>query len=241
MPVTCNVKNGCLSGIKTPVLDGDIADIVIVAAQDNEGGVGLYIADLSDRLIERKRLNSIDPTRGVVSLQFNNTPVQAMKCDDVPGLIYKTLDRAAILTAFEQVGGAQRCLEMACAYANEREAFGRLIGSYQGVKHQLARVMVAIELARSNAYYGALVLSNGTGDLRAAAAAARISASSAFGFAAAANLHIHGGIGYTWESDCHLFIKRAKLLSLFLGSCGWWKSRLGNHLYNEANKEHHGH
>ena len=131
-----------------------------------------------------------------------------------------------MLFAFEQVGGAQRSLEMARDYALERYAFGRPIGSFQAIKHKLADVYVATELARSNAYYGAWALARNAPELPVAAAAARISANDAFFLAAKENIQVHGGMGFTWEYDCHLYYRRAKLLSLALGSTRVWKDRL---------------
>ena len=131
-----------------------------------------------------------------------------------------------MLFAFEQVGGAQRSLEMARDYALQRYAFGRPIGSFQAIKHKLADVYVATELARSNAYYGAWALARDAPELPLAAAAARISANEAFFLAAKENIQVHGGMGYTWEFDCHLHYRRAKLLSLALGSTRLWKDRL---------------
>src|SRR5262249_62190594 len=122
--------------------------------------------------------------------------------------------RAAVLFAFEQVGGAQRSLEMARDYALERYAFGRPIGSFQAIKHKLADVYVATELARSNAYYGAWALARNAHALPVAAAVARVSANEAFFLAAKENIQVHGGMGYTWEFDCHLYYRRAKLLAL---------------------------
>jgi alkylation response protein AidB-like acyl-CoA dehydrogenase len=131
-----------------------------------------------------------------------------------------------VLFAFEQVGGAQRAREMARDYALERYAFGRPIGSFQAIKHKLADVYVATELARSNAYYGAWALARDATELPLAAATARISASEAYFLAAKENIQVHGGMGFTWEYDCHLHYRRAKLLSLALGSTRAWKDRL---------------
>src|SRR6202007_1449654 len=133
------------------------------------------------------------------------------------------IDRAAGVIAFEQVGGAQAALDMAKAYAMERYAFGRPIGSFQAIKHKLADVYVATELARSNAYYGAWALSAEAADMPLAAATARVSASDAFFLAAKENIQVHGGVGFTWDYDCHLYYRRAKLLALSLGSQRYWK------------------
>ena len=135
-------------------------------------------------------------------------------------------DRAAVLIAFEQLGGASRCLEMATEYAKERQAFGRAIGGYQAIKHKLADMYVKNEVARSNAYYGAWALSSNAAELPEAAAAARVAASEAFWFASKENIQTHGGMGFTWEVDCHLFYRRAKLLAVQAGSPAVWKEKL---------------
>ncbi|MET0882955.1 MAG: acyl-CoA dehydrogenase family protein, partial [Acidimicrobiales bacterium] len=142
----------------------------------------------------------------------------------------QVFDRAAVLLAFEQVGGADRCLEMAKEYALERYAFGRQIGSYQAIKHKLADMYVKNELARSNAYYGAWALSTGSAELGVAACLARISATEAFQSAAEEGLHVHGGIGFTWEHDAHLFLRRSRLLAVELGAARRWKRTLVHRL-----------
>jgi acyl-CoA dehydrogenase len=134
-------------------------------------------------------------------------------------------NQAAVLCAFEQVGGAERALELARNYALERYTFGRAIGSYQAVKHRLADIAVTIELARSNAWFGAWAMANDSPELALAAATARVSATEAYEFTAVESLHLHGGIGYTWEADCHFHYKRAKWLAVALGDIGHWSRR----------------
>jgi len=126
----------------------------------------------------------------------------------------------------QQLGGAQASLEMAREYALGRFAFGRQIGSFQAIKHKLADMYVAVELARSNAYYGAWALSTDAPELPVAAAAARVAACEAYYQAAKENIQIHGGMGFTWEFDCHLHYRRAKLTGLMLGSARRWKDLL---------------
>ena len=140
------------------------------------------------------------------------------------------LDRGAALMAFEQLGGADRCLEIARDYALERYAFGRPIGSYQAIKHKLADIYVKNELARSSAYYGAWALESGASELPLAAASARVAACDAYWNAAKENLQTHGGIGFTWQMDCHLFYRRAQQLGLVAGGAKAWKERLVSQL-----------
>jgi len=141
-------------------------------------------------------------------------------------VITQVLDRAAVLTAFEQVGGADRALEMGRDYALDRIAFGRPIGSFQAVKHMLADMYVSATLARSNCYYGAWALSTNAGELPEAAAAARISATQAFQHCAKNNIQVHGGMGFTWEFDCHMYYRRANAVALGLGSPSYWEDAL---------------
>jgi alkylation response protein AidB-like acyl-CoA dehydrogenase len=219
-------RSGALSGEKLPVPDGDVADVAIVAAQ-GERGVVLAIADLRASGVTREAVETIDPSRSHARIGFDNTPAEALGAPgDGERLLRRVQDRAAVLFAFEQVGGAQRSLEMARDYALQRYAFGRPIGSFQAIKHKLADVYVATELARSNAYFGAWALARDAPELPEAAAAARISASEAYFLAAKENIQVHGGMGFTWEFDCHLHYRRAKLLALALGSTRLWKDRL---------------
>jgi alkylation response protein AidB-like acyl-CoA dehydrogenase len=220
--IHARVVGGRLSGTKYPVADGGIAQIAVVAAVDEHRRPGLFIADLADA--RRRTLRTLDPTRDYAALEFEGAPVQAMPGGW--GSVQRVLDRAAILFAFEQVGGAEACLEMATAYALERYAFGRPIGSFQAIKHKLADVYVALELARSNAYYGAWALTEDAPDLPLAAATARVSATEAFHLASKENIQTHGGIGFTWAVDCHLFYRRSKQLAVTIGSAPFWKDRL---------------
>lgn len=133
---------------------------------------------------------------------------------------------AAILLAFEGLGGADAAMEMAIAYTQQRVAFGRKIAGYQAVKHRLADMYIKNQLARSHAYYGAWALSTDAPELAQAAAGARLAAIDAYQFAAEENVQLHGGIGFTWESDCQFFYRRARTLSLALGGKAHWSDRL---------------
>jgi len=135
--------------------------------------------------------------------------------------------------AFEQVGGAERALEDTRAFTLGRYAFGRPIASFQALKHRMADMYGLIQIATSNAYYGAWALSSGSEELPTAACGARISACDAFELAAAEMIQMHGGVGYTWEYDCHLFYRRAKQLGLVLGSAAEWRDRLVTHLEDQ--------
>jgi acyl-CoA dehydrogenase len=224
--VKAQVANGKLSGIKVPVADGDVADLAVVAARSADG-VSLYLVDLGGPGVTRETLDNIDPTRSQARLTFDSAPAELLgEAGQGWRLASDVLDRAAILIAFEQVGGSDRALEMARDYALERMAFGRQIGSFQAIKHMLADMYVAATLARSNAYYGAWALSTGSAELPVAAATARISGIQAYQHCAKNNIQVHGGMGFTWAFDCHLFYRRANALALVLGSQTTWEDLL---------------
>jgi len=224
------VEGGKLNGVKLPVTDGDIANVALVLAKEN-GKPGLYLADLTDPSATCEALTTLDPTRDAARLTFKDAPVRRLgEAGQGFELLEQINDRAAVLLAFEQCGGADRCLEMAKSYALERYAFGRVIGSYQAIKHKLADIYVKNELARSNAYYGAWALNTDAPELPVAASAARIAGSEAYWFASKENIQTHGGIGFTWEMDCHLHYRRSRQLSLVAGAPRVWKERLVSQL-----------
>jgi len=215
-----------LSGVKIPVTDGDIATHAVVLAREGQG-LSLVIVALDQAGVKRETLTTLDPTRGHARLTFDKANAERLgKAGEGWSLTEAVFDRAAVLIAFEQLGGAQACLDMAVDYAKGRYAFSRQIGSFQAIKHKLADMYVAIELGRSNAYYGAWALSTESSQLPLAAAAARVAASEAYYFAAKENIQAHGGMGFTWEVDCHLFYRRAKLLAVQAGGPGVWKEKL---------------
>jgi alkylation response protein AidB-like acyl-CoA dehydrogenase len=228
--VQASVMGGKLTGTKLPVTDGDIATLAIVLAKEN-GQPGLFLVDLTGEGVTREPLSTVDPTRDAAKLTFRGAPAQRLgAAGEGMSLLERILDRAAVLLAFEQTGGADRCLEMAKAYALDRYAFGRVIASYQAIKHKLADMYVRNELARSNAYYGAWALNTDAPELPVAAAAARIAASEAYWFAAKENIQTHGGIGFTWEVDAHLYFRRSRQLGLVAGAPRVWKERLVSQL-----------
>lgn len=216
-----------LTGTKTAVADGDIAEFAVVGANDSSGAMGLYLVDLSSAGVSRSSVATIDPTRSHARIGFENAPAERLgAAHDGWRLLEQVYDRAAVLIAFEQIGGADRALEMARDYALERFAFGRPIGSMQAIKHMLADMYVSATLARSNAYYGAWALSTDAPELPQAAATARVSATQAFQHCARNNIQVHGGMGFTWAFDCHLYYRRANLLALSLGALSTWEDRL---------------
>jgi alkylation response protein AidB-like acyl-CoA dehydrogenase len=233
--INSKVKNNKLSGKKLPVNDGQVADILIVAANSdnnqNHNSLSLYIVETNQDGVSKKLLDTLDPTRPSSEVNFKDADCISLG-DKGEGwtMIQNILNRAAILFAFEQVGGAQVALDEAKKYSIERYAFGKPIGSFQALKHKMADMYVKNELAKSNAYYGAWALSTDSMELPVAAAGARVSATEAFHYASKENIQIHGGVGFTWEYDCHLFYRRSKLLSLNLGSIRKWKENLISNL-----------
>ena len=224
--VATRLSGGTISGKKIPVTDGDIATHAVVLVKDGSGE-SLVIVDLSQSGVSREPIKTLEPTRSHATISFDGAAAQLLgEAGNGMALLDQINDRAAVLLAFEQLGGASRCLEMANAYAKERVAFGRAIGGNQAIKHKLADMYVKNEVARSNAYYGAWALSSNAAELPEAAAAARVAAAEAFWFASKENIQTHGGMGFTWEVDCHLFYRRSKLLSVQAGSPAVWKEKL---------------
>ena len=227
--VRTTVANGTITGEKIPVTDGDIADWCVVLASE-AGRPGLYLVDMNAGGVTRETLSTLDPTRSAARLTFDGAPAERLGDGDGFDQMQQIMDRAAVLLAFEQLGGADRCLEMAKAYALERHAFGRQIAGYQAIKHKLADMYVRNEVARSNCYYGAWALNTDAGELPLAAATARVAASEAFWFASKENIQTHGGIGFTWEVDAHLYYRRSRQLAVVAGSPRLWKERLVSQL-----------
>ena len=233
--INSKVENDKLSGKKLPINDGQVADVLIVAANSdnnqNHNSLSLYIVETNQAGVEEKLLDTLDPTRPSSQIEFSNVACSVLgEKGEGWSMIQNILNRAAVLFAFEQVGGAQVALDEAKKYSIERYAFGKPIGSFQALKHKMADMYVKNELAKSNAYYGAWALSTDSMELPVAAAGARVSATEAFHYASKENIQIHGGVGFTWEYDCHLFYRRSKLLSLNLGSIRKWKENLISNL-----------
>lgn len=228
--IKASFAGGKLTGAKLPVADGASADVALVLA--NTGGAGeqalsLVVVDLNGAGVTRRDVETIDPTRGHAEISFDNAPAELLGSEGEGWANYKRIEAgAAVLMAFEQVGGAEAAMNMAKEYSLERYAFGRQIGSYQAIKHRVADMYVKLELARSNCYYGAMVLAEEGSDLEVAAAASRVAATEAYRFAAQENIQVHGGIGFTWEANTQFHYRRSKLLALALGSASRWKDRL---------------
>ena len=215
------LKDGTLNGTKSPVADAEIADLAIVLIADG----GFALVELDQPGVSCTQLDSFDQLRPHYQIEFTDADAESM-----PGIgkLDLLIDQAAVQAAFEAVGAADACLAMARDYANERYIFGRPLGGYQAIKHKLADVAVANELARSNAYFGGWAAESSADDLPAAAAAARLSGIKCLEMAARENLQIHGGIGYTFEANCHFYYRRERMLAVHLGNRGFWADRLLN-------------
>lgn len=221
--VEAAVSGGLLSGTKQPVIDGMAATDALVWAKDEGGTARLYLVPLDHQSVTRARVKTLDPSREAATIVFNGTPAEPIGDAD---LLEHLLNAAAVLLAFEQVGGADRALEQAVEFAKERHAFGREIGSYQAIKHKLADAYVNNQIARSNAYYGIWALDAESRELPQAAAAARVAACAAFWYTAKETIQTHGGIGFTWEADQHLYYRRSLQLDMAIGSPRLWRDRL---------------
>jgi alkylation response protein AidB-like acyl-CoA dehydrogenase len=214
-----------LSGDAPFVLDGHVAGLVLVPARA-DGTVSLYAVDAGASGVRRTPLDSMDQTRKLASLSFEDTPARLVGASgDGARVLSRVLDVAAVALAAEQVGGASRCLDMAVEYAKTRVQFGRPIGAFQAVKHKCADMLVAVETARS-ALFGAI--RHATTDdagLPVSASIAKTLCSEAFLHVATENIHVNGGIGFTWEHPAHLYFRRAKSGEMLLGTPTYHRRR----------------
>jgi alkylation response protein AidB-like acyl-CoA dehydrogenase len=168
--------------------------------------------------LTRTPLATMDQTRKQARLEFGGTPAKLLGTEGEGWpVLSRVLDLAAVALAAEQVGGAQKCLEMSVDYAKVRVQFGRPIGSFQAIKHKCADMLLEVESAKSAAYYAGWAAAELNEELPTVASLAKAYCSDAYFHAAAENIQIHGGIGFTWEHDAHLYFKRAKSSQLLLG------------------------
>lgn len=201
-----------VSGVLAVVPDALAADVLVTTV-----GADVVVVDLTAPRVRRRALRALDLAHDTARVELDGVPARR-----VAGAAARVCAQAAIVTAFEQVGGAQRCLDIAVDYARERYAFGQPIGAFQAVKHELAKLHVEIELARSNAWYGAWALAQDAPELVQAACLARASATDTYARAAQECIHLHGGVGFTWGNEAHLHLRRARALEGALGSAAAW-------------------
>jgi alkylation response protein AidB-like acyl-CoA dehydrogenase len=220
-----------LEGVKSYVVDGHIADLLVVAARlpKTAGceGLGLFTLDASGAGVEKRLLEAMDLTRKIARIDFRGAHANLLgTLDDGAKPILRTLDQAAIALANEMVGGAQALFDAAVDYAKLRVQFGRTIGSFQAIKHKCADLLLDLELAKSAAYYAAQAAAMDDPEWPALASLAKAAASETYLHTAAECIQIHGGIGFTWDNDTHLWFKRAKSSEVFLGSPGYHRELL---------------
>jgi alkylation response protein AidB-like acyl-CoA dehydrogenase len=223
-----------LDGTKMFVVDGHIAELLLVVARTDDG-LGLFAVEASAEGVVRTPLPTLDMTRKLARLEFTRVPARLVSgAGDATAALSRSLDLALVALTSEQVGGAQRCLDMAVDYAKIRMQFGRPIGSFQAIKHKCAEMLIEVESARSAAYHAAgsaaeafHAAATGTAPdgLGVAATVAKAYCSEAYFHVAAETIQVHGGIGFTWEHDAHLYFRRAKSSQLLLGDEHYHRER----------------
>ncbi|MFM8303350.1 MAG: acyl-CoA dehydrogenase family protein [Actinomycetota bacterium] len=224
-----------LSGTKMFVIDGHTADTIVVVARQagtsGEDGIGFFVVAGDAPGLTRTALATMDQTRKQARLDFDGVPATPLG-DASAGwpALSKTLDQAAVAMANESIGGAQRCLEMAVDYAKVRVQFGRPIGSFQAIKHKCADMLLEVESGKSAAYYAAWAAAEDNDELPVVASLAKAYVSDAYFHSAAENIQIHGGIGFTWEHDAHLYFKRAKSSEILLGDATYHRELLAQRI-----------
>jgi alkylation response protein AidB-like acyl-CoA dehydrogenase len=219
-----------LRGHKSYVIDGHVAGLLLVVGR-TAAGLSLFGVKGDAEGLTRTALPTMDQTRKQARLEFSDTPAWLIGTEGgaAEGLT-KTLDLAAVALAAEQVGGAQRCLDSAVDYAKTRIQFGRPIGSFQAIKHKCADMLLEVESAKSAAYYAGWAAAEDSDELPVVASLAKSYCSEAYFHAAAENIQIHGGIGFTWEHPAHLYFKRAKSSELMLGDPAYHRELLAQRI-----------
>ncbi|GAA0570338.1 acyl-CoA dehydrogenase family protein [Actinomadura welshii] len=219
--VSAVFEDGVLRGTKDFVLDGHIADLVLVAARGTNG-VGVYAVQDDTNLV-RSALPTLDQTRKLARITLDGVPARRVGGEDA---LRRALDVAAVALAAEALGGAQRTLDMTVEYAKVRHQFGRPIGSFQAIKHRCADMFVLVESARSAVLNAAAAADGNPAGLPAAAALAKAYCSDAYAHTAGEAIQLHGGIGFTWEHDAHLYFKRAQASRQLFGTPDRHRGRL---------------
>jgi alkylation response protein AidB-like acyl-CoA dehydrogenase len=219
-----------LDGRKSFVLDGHTANLVLVIARTGDG-LSLFAVAGDASGLTRTALPTLDQTRKLARLEFASVPAALIgSVGDGAAVLSHALDVAAIAQAAEQLGGAQRALDMAVEYAKVRHQFGRPIGSFQAIKHRCADLLLEVESLRSAVQYAAAAVAEGSAEVPVVASLLKAYASDVYFHVAAENIQIHGGIGFTWEHDAHLYFKRAKASELFLGDASYHREHLATRI-----------
>jgi alkylation response protein AidB-like acyl-CoA dehydrogenase len=224
-----------LSGTKLFVEDAHLADILVVAARTRDGstmedGVSLFLVPRDTPGLHVSVLPTIDETRKLCEVRLDNValPTGGLLGESHRGWtpLSRVIARATVALAAEMCGGAQQVLDMTVAYAKIRIAFGKPIGSYQGVKHQAADMLVALENAKSLTYYAAWAVDQGLDEAPLAVSMAKAAASDMYRKVVGTGIQLHGGIGMTWEHDLQLYFKRAKASEVAFGDASWHRERV---------------
>jgi alkylation response protein AidB-like acyl-CoA dehydrogenase len=219
-----------LDGRKSFVLDGHTANLILVVARTGDA-LSLFAVPAEASGLTRTALPTLDQTRKLARLDFAAVPATLIgSVGDGQAVLSRTLDVAAIAQAAEQLGGAQRALDMAVEYAKVRHQFGRPIGSFQAIKHRCADLLLEVESLRSAVQYAAAAVAEDSAEVPVVAALVKAYASDVYFHVAAENIQIHGGIGFTWEHDAHLYFKRAKASELFLGDASYHREHLATRI-----------
>ena len=227
-----------INGVKRYVPYGHCSDIVIVAARkegtQGKDGVSLFLIENKDPNIKQEKLITMDLTRPQAEITLNNLYLNNACLLGPEGSGWKILSKirtlGALALAAEQVGGAQKCLDMTCDYVLEREQFGRKIGSFQAIKHRLADMMVLVESSRSAAYYAGCIAAVDGQELEEVVSIAKSYCSESYFKCASDSIQLHGGVGFTWEFDVHLYFKRAKSSEIYFGSPQIHKEKIADFL-----------
>jgi alkylation response protein AidB-like acyl-CoA dehydrogenase len=219
-----------LDGTKSHVVDGHSADLLIVSAS-NGNETGLFLVDRDQDGVTAEPMETMDATRKQAEVRFDSARARGLgTASAAQQALSRTLDRAAIAIAGESVGGARECLEMTIEYAKSRVQFDRPIGSFQALQHRLSDVFMEVEMARSAAYYAAWAAAEDSDEVPVVAPLAKAYCTETYFHAAAETIQVHGGIGFTWEHDAHLYFKRAKTLELLLGDVSYQRELLADRI-----------
>jgi alkylation response protein AidB-like acyl-CoA dehydrogenase len=227
-----------LDGTKLFVPDANVADLFVVAARTpgSKGaeGVSLFLVDAKAAGVGVTMLKTMDQTRKLGEVTFKGVKVGADALLGSAGggwkVLERVVDRGKVGLAAEMCGGAQKVLEMSVEYAKVREQFGKPIGSFQAIQHKCANMMVQVESAKSATYYAAWAVANDVAEAPLAAAMAKAYTSDAYRHTAGEGIQIHGGIGFTWEHDMHIFFKRAKSSEVTFGDATWNRELVAQHI-----------
>jgi alkylation response protein AidB-like acyl-CoA dehydrogenase len=208
-----------LTGTATQVIDGHYADtVVVVAAADDPARLQLHLVDGGAAGLRRTRVETLDATRPMATLEFDGVSAEPLGDPITRATLSHLIDVANTVLAAEMVGGTEAAMTMAVDYAKIRIQFNRPIGSFQSIKHRCAEMAIELDTARAAALYAAFVAAEGSEELAVVAPLAKATAASAFDFAASWNIQVHGGIGFTWEHDAHLYYRRAAADKVLFGS-----------------------